>query len=123
MCHGILENRNGRIAVVLTLTVLLAWARPDCVSSQEKQKPAIDVLMKQWEKDVREQMEKTASLKALAEKYPLVVLPSRKHYGGQEIDRSGYDFVMETSDSRKAQDFHLRFLDGGNACGFSLVRE
>jgi hypothetical protein len=119
MARITLRNCKARIAIVVALAVLLAWARPDVVSSQDKKKDDNDALMKQWEKDVREQMEKTASLKALTGKYPLVLLQSRSLYD-MEYLRWGYDFVLETSDLSKAKDAHVAFHNGSFPCGFDF---
>ena len=119
MCRSIFRNYKAWMAVLLTSTVFLAWPRPNSGSSQEQKKADIDALMKQWEKDVREQMEKTASLKALAAKYPLVVLHSRALYAGGGYLRSGYDFVLETSDpSKHINQVQLTFHNGGEPCNF-----
>ena len=122
MCRSIFRKYKATIAILLALAVFLAWARPNSGFYQEEKRTDIDALMKKWEKDVREQMEKTASLKALAAKFPLVLLHSRALYDGGG-STCGWDTILslETSDPSKTRGpSHLLFHNGGNPCNFSF---
>ena len=87
---------------LLLLVFLFARSSPGSVLAQEEKKPEVVGLMKQWEKEVRESMQKTPGVKALADKFPLVILHSGTLYCAEgEYMGSAFDFVHETSDQKK----------------------
>jgi hypothetical protein len=90
------------------LVATLCWPAP--ASAQEK-KPV--PAMKEWERDVRKRIDKDAKLKALAAKYPLVLLHSRRLYGGGGYKQSAFSFIYETSDEKAHRnDVQLLFHNG-----------
>jgi ABC-type Fe3+-hydroxamate transport system substrate-binding protein len=113
MPDKILFKPITRKAVLAALFLLSAWARPGSVYSQEDaykaDLEASRKLVKQFEKQVAENIEKTAALKALATKYPLVVLTP---YSPDGYLGSGYDFVLETADPTK-HDNKIQIRFGG----------
>jgi hypothetical protein len=77
--------------------------------------------MEQWEKDIRTRLEKDARLKALAAKYPLVLLHSRALYAGGDYKRSAYSFIHESADEAKHRnDVQVLFHNGGNPNTFGV---
>jgi tetratricopeptide (TPR) repeat protein len=72
----------------------------------------IDALLKRWEKEVTAKIDKNVNLKAVAAKYPLVILHSRRYAGGGYL-QSAYSFIDETADDRKHHNgVQLLFSDG-----------
>lgn len=71
--------------------------------------------IREWEQAVGDKMAADPVLKPLAAKYPLIVLPSRRHYGWS--DYCGFSFIYETTDWQKSLDHDLEF-DGGRALSF-----
>ncbi len=77
-------------------------------------------LLAGWERDVRARVGKSPALKALAEKYPLVVLHSRRYASGGYL-RSAYSFVYETAEEgQHKNDVQLLFDNGSRNCTFEL---
>lgn len=65
-----------------------------------------------WEKAVREKIAKDPALKALAAKYPLVLLHSGRFAGGGYL-QSAYSFIYETANAQKhGNDVQLLFDNG-----------
>ncbi len=86
----------------------LGWLRAG-IAAEDKPKP----MMKEWEQAVRARIAKDAKLKALAAKYPLVLLHSRDYSGGQ-YGRSAFSFIYETSDPEKhGNDVQIVWGNGG----------
>jgi hypothetical protein len=81
-------------------------------------------LLKQWEKDVRERMEKDPNLKKLAAKYPLVLLHSHYLYGRWGCEQSSFSFNFESADpnihGNRAQ---LQFNGPTNKIGFQKLAD
>ncbi len=69
------------------------------LSAQAEEKPVPE--MKQWEQDVRQRIGKDDNLKALAARYPLVLLHSRRLYANGDYKRSAFSFNNESSDENK----------------------
>jgi hypothetical protein len=70
--------------------------------------------MKEWEQDVRKLIAKDEKLKALAAKYPLVILHSRQFYARGPYKESAYSFIRETSNPEKHENrVQLVFHNGG----------
>jgi hypothetical protein len=68
-------------------------------------------LMSRWEKTVKDKLEKSLAAKALAAKYPLVLLHSRRYAGGGYL-QSVFSFIYETSDENKhGNDVQILFDD------------
>jgi hypothetical protein len=57
-------------------------------------------LMPEWERAAREKMARDPALKALAGKYPLVLLHSRRFAGGRYL-QSAYSFIYETANEKE----------------------
>jgi hypothetical protein len=77
-------------------------------------------LISAWEKQVRDQLEQEPTQKALAAKYPLVVLHSRRLAGGG-YGQSAYSFIYETADQAKHHnDVQLLFENGNRDSTFCL---
>jgi tetratricopeptide (TPR) repeat protein len=73
----------------------------------------IDALLAKWKKGVKAKIAKDAALKALAGRYPLVVLHTRRFAGGRYF-KSAYSFIYETTDeSKHFNDVQLLFDNGG----------
>ena len=71
-------------------------------------------LLKQWEKDVRQRMEKDPKLKDLVAKYPLVLLHSRHIFQRWGYEQSSFSFNHETADPEiHRRDAQLCFHNGG----------
>ena len=84
----------------------------------------IERLIKQWDKQIRSSMQEDAKLKALAAKYPLVVLHSRHFYCQGDYKKSAYSFIYETADKAKhGSDVQILFHNGGkpNTFQFNMV--
>ena len=80
-------------------------------SGQEQ--PAVEPLLKQWEKEVQARLEKDAKLKALAAKFPLVLLHSRALYAGGDYKHSAFSFIHQSADpDRHHNDVQLLFHNG-----------
>ena len=70
--------------------------------------------MQQWEKQVRKRLDTDDKLKALATKYPLVVLHSRHLYAGGDYKQSAYSFICQSADPKiHRNQVHLLFHNGG----------
>jgi hypothetical protein len=77
-------------------------------------------LLATWEKEVRNKVRKAPPLKALTDKYPLVILHSRRYAGGGYL-HSAYSFVYETAEEGKHKnDVQLLFDNGSRNCTFEL---
>ncbi len=73
----------------------------------------LPVLIPVWEKTVRERIAQDQALKALAAKYPVVLLHSRRYGLGGSYLQSAYSFIYETTDERKHyNDVQLQFDNG-----------
>ncbi len=96
-----------RWLVALLLASLAASANSlALVGAEDKPVP----MMKEWEQEVRARIAKDAKLKALAAKYPLVLLHSRAYARG-DYDLSAFSFIYETSDPEKHGN-NVQFLWG-----------
>ena len=76
-----------------------------------------------WEVTVKKKLNDNASLKAQAEKYPLVLLHTRRYAGGRYL-QSTYSFLYETADEAKHfNDVQLQFDNGAgeNTFGVNMV--
>jgi len=70
-------------------------------------------LLPVWEAQVREALAPDPGLRALAAKYPMVVLHSRRYASGGGYLRSCYSFIWETADEEKHRnDVQLEFDNG-----------
>jgi hypothetical protein len=70
----------------------------------------LPVIMPVWEKTVREGIARDPALKALASKYPVVLLHSRQYFLDGGYLQSTYSFIYETADERKHyNDVQLQF--------------
>lgn len=97
-----------------------AYNRPNRQRIEDEWREMIDTLLKRWEKDVKAKIDKDAGLKALAAKYPLVILHSRRYAGGQYF-KAAYSFIEETVDEDKHQNrVHILFGNGGEPNSFSI---
>jgi tetratricopeptide (TPR) repeat protein len=77
-------------------------------------------LLATWEGEVRDKVREAPPLKALTEKYPLVILHSRRYASGG-YGHSAYSFVYETADeARHKNDVQLLFDNGNRSCTFEL---
>ena len=65
----------------------------------------LPVMMPIWEKTVRERIAGDAALKALAAKYPVVLLHSRRYTDGGYLQCT-YSFIYETTDAPITQSTH-----------------
>jgi RNA polymerase sigma factor (sigma-70 family) len=73
-----------------------------------------------WKKAVRDKIAQEPALKALAAKYPLVMLHSRRYASGHYL-QSTYSFLYETADQEKHfNDVQLQFDNGGGDCTFGV---
>ncbi len=80
----------------------------------------IEDLLRGWESDVRAKVARDRELKALAARYPVVVLHSRRYAGGRYC-KSAYSFIDETSDESKHHNgVHLLFDNGGEDNTFNI---
>jgi hypothetical protein len=71
-------------------------------------------LLAGWQKEVRARVSREPALKVLTEKYPLVVLHSRRFAPGGYF-RCAYSFIYETADEDKHRnDVQLQFDNGGS---------
>lgn len=110
--------------LVLTSAAALVLLPPgffplDHAFAEDKQ--PIEMLMVQWQKDVSTQVDKDAKLKALAAKYPLVVLHSRDLYCKGDYKKSAYSFIYETADVDKHHNnVQLLFHNGGDPRTFDF---
>jgi hypothetical protein len=80
----------------------------------DDEKDPVETMMKDWEKQIRSNLQKDGNLRALAAKYPLVVIHSREIYAQGGYKRSVYSFVYESSDEAKhGNDVQIQFHNGG----------
>jgi hypothetical protein len=80
----------------------------------------IDGLLERWEKDVKAKIDKDAGLKALAAKYPLVLLHSRRYAGGGYF-KSAYSFTEETrEETKQGRSVQLLFDNGPGDNTFNI---
>ena len=111
-----------RTSVGITTLLMLAVAVPVRAQNNEKSNdhPDVAVLVQKWEKDVRANLDKDAAAKALAAKYPLVVLHSRAKYAGGDYKLSAYSFIYETAlDNKHFNDVQILF-DNGDGDKFQI---
>jgi len=77
-------------------------------------------LLAHWDRVVKKKVNGNASVKPLAEKYPLVLLHTRRFAGGRYF-HSTYSFLYETSDQDKHyNDVQLQFDNGKGENTFNL---
>lgn len=80
----------------------------------------IDRLLAEWEKATRANIDKNPALKALAARYPLVILHSRRYVGGN-YHKSAYSFIDRTADeSKHNNDVQLLFDNGSGDNTFCI---
>jgi RNA polymerase sigma factor (sigma-70 family) len=73
-----------------------------------------------WRADVQKQLTKDPAAKALASRYPLILLHSRRYAAGGYL-QSAYSFNHETTDEKKhGNDVQLLFDNGGRGGEFQL---
>jgi len=96
-----------------------ALAQEDSVEMLKRQQnQALDeqvvLMLRQWEKDIRARMGKDDHLKALAAKYPLVILHSRARYAEGGYRRSAYNFFLQTADENIHKNAVQIMFDNGD---------
>ena len=80
----------------------------------------IDDLLHRWEKVIKTKIEKDTGQRALAAKYPVVILHSRRYAGGNYL-KAAYSFIDETADERKHNNrVHILFDNGGERNTFNI---
>jgi RNA polymerase sigma factor (sigma-70 family) len=85
----------------------------DAQKIRAMQQEMFATLLPLWEQTVREQIAQDPAWKALAAKYPLVLLHSRRFVPGGRYLQSTYSFLYETADERKHYgDVQLQFDNG-----------
>ncbi len=87
-------------------------------------KAQLDVLMKDWEKLTKEKLSKVPALKNLMEKYPLVLLHSRRYANlvGDGYGASAYSFNYKATDEVKHKvDIQLLFDNGRGDNTFEII--
>jgi hypothetical protein len=106
----------------LATLVMLGVSLPVHAQNGEKRNDQPDpvALVQQWEKDVRAKLDKDAASKALAAKYPLVVLHSRAKYAGGDYKRSAYSFIYESSVEKKHFNDVQILFDNGDGDKFQV---
>jgi hypothetical protein len=114
-----IRSLAGAGALAFFATAILPLGSP----AEDKKQP-VDRLLQQWEKEIKGRLKKDAKLKALAAKYPLVVLHSRARYAGRDYKRSAYSFIYESA-AEDAEDKHrnnvqVLFHNGGNPNTFQF---
>src|SRR5216683_532458 len=90
----------------------------------EMTKAQLDVLMKDWEKLTKEKLSKVPALKNLMEKYPLVLLHSRRYANlvGDGYGASAYSFNYKATDEVKHKvDIQLLFDNGRGDNTFEII--
>ncbi len=98
------------------LCLLVATVRTAPAVDKKGQPTAEDMkpLMKEWDHDVRVMIADDDKLKALAAKYPLVVLHSRHHFWNSRYLYSSFSFIKESNDEAvHGGTAHLMFHNGG----------
>jgi hypothetical protein len=114
--HTLLFSSVSAGAIVsLAIRVLLVGP----ALADEKQ--PIELLIQQWEKQVRNRLETDAKLKPLAAKYQLVVLHSRVLYAKGDYKQSSYSFITQSADTKTHRnDVQIQFHNGGNPNTFQF---
>ncbi len=87
---------SPKLLVVILLASLAALTSLALADAKAKPQPR----MKEWEKEVRDKIAKDDKLKALAAKYPLVLLHAPS-YAKEGYGHSAFSFIYETSDPEK----------------------
>jgi hypothetical protein len=107
-----MRNLLRVFAIIGLAAVMWPYLPADGAGGQEKQ-PA--PAMKEWEHDIRKRMDKDHKLKALAAKYPLVLLHSSiKYFDSKSYKQSAFSFLYETTDDKKHHnDVQIVWGNGG----------
>jgi sulfur relay (sulfurtransferase) DsrC/TusE family protein len=111
--HATIWLRSMIPAVAIAALMLSVPSASRALADRKEKKLPVPP-MKEWEQDVRKLIAKDEKLKALAAKYPLVILHSRQFYARGPYKESAYSFIRETSNPEKHENrVQLVFHNGG----------